>query len=87
MLERNPSPEPSQSSVRPPQLITVGVIAKCLGTNPERVRRIISTRPHIHPIAYVNHTRLFTNETIALVRHEINAIDAKRRDRSNGGAS
>ena len=62
----------------PPSLITIGVIAEALDVTPDRVQRILRTRPHIKPAAYAGHTRLFASDAIAQVRHEINAIDAKR---------
>ncbi|MCH8242449.1 MAG: hypothetical protein IH897_07555 [Planctomycetes bacterium] len=67
---------------RPPTLVTVGVIAAELGTTVERVCRILRSRPHIRPRAYAGNIRLFDNGAIAQVRHELNAIDARR----TGGA-
>jgi len=61
-----------------PKLITVGVIADELGVRPERIRRILSSRKHISPTAYAGHVRLFTSDVIALIRHELNAIDARK---------
>jgi len=56
----------------------VGVIATETGTTVDRVCRIIRSRPHIKPRAYAGNVRLFDNNTIAQVRHELNAIDARR---------
>ncbi|MCH7808548.1 MAG: hypothetical protein IIB60_04935 [Planctomycetes bacterium] len=61
-----------------PTLVTVGVIAAELGIPVDRVYRILRARPHIRPRAYAGNTRLFDNAAIALVRHELNAIDARR---------
>lgn len=61
-----------------PRLITVGVIAEACGTTPERARHILRTRPHIRPVARAGFTRLYLPEIIALVRHELSAIDARR---------
>lgn len=61
-----------------PRLITTGVIAKAVGTTPERVARLLRSRPYIEPAAYAGHVRLFMPEVIAQVRHEVNAIDARR---------
>lgn len=62
----------------PPSLVTVGVIACELGVPVDRVCRVLRTRPHIKPRAYAGNVRLFDNVAIAQVRHEINAIDARR---------
>ncbi len=62
----------------PPKLVTVGVIAAELGVSVERVSRILRSRPHIRIRAYAGNVRLFDNATIAQVRHEINAVDARR---------
>ena len=69
---------------RPPKLVTVGVIAVELGVSVDRVRRILAARPHIKPRAYAGNTRLFDNTAIAQVRHELNAIDARRHGRDSG---
>ena len=61
-----------------PKLITVGVIAEALGTSVERVTRVLRSRQYIRPAAYAGHVRLFTSDAIAQVRHELNAIDARR---------
>ncbi len=63
---------------RPPTLVTVGVIAAELGLSIDRVCRILRTRSDIRPRAYAGNTRLFDNATIAEVRHELNAIEARR---------
>ena len=65
----------------PPRLVTVGVIAAELGVSVDRVCRIIRSRPHIEPAAYAANTRLFDNSAIAQIRHESNAIDARRASR------
>ena len=63
---------------RPPTLVTVGVIAEELSISVDRVCRILRSRPHIKPRAYAGNTRLFDDAAIAQVRHELNAIDARR---------
>jgi hypothetical protein len=63
--------------IKPPKLLTVGVIAAELSTPVERVCRILRSRPHIKPCAYAGNTRLFENATVAQIRHELNAIDAR----------
>jgi hypothetical protein len=62
----------------PPKLVTVGVIADELGEPVDRVSRVLRNRLHIKPAAYAGNVRLFSNEAIAQVRHELTAIDARR---------
>jgi hypothetical protein len=61
-----------------PKLITVGVIARELSEPLHRVVRVLATRPHIRPAARAGTLRLFDRRAVALVRHELNAIDARR---------
>lgn len=63
---------------QPPRLITSGVIAAELGVPLHRVLRILSTRRHIVPSAVAGTLRLYDQRAIAQVRHELNAIDARR---------
>jgi hypothetical protein len=61
-----------------PQLITPGVIAARLRQPLHRVLRVLATRPHIRPEARAGTLRLYSNATVAMVLHELNAIDARR---------
>lgn len=61
-----------------PRLITPGVIAEETGSAIHRVINILNTRPHIRPAARAGTLRLYPRDAIALVRHELNAQDAKR---------
>lgn len=61
-----------------PNLITPGVIAKRLGAPLHRVVHVLRTRSHIRPSARAGTLRLYSNEVLAAVRHELNAIDARR---------
>jgi hypothetical protein len=61
-----------------PRLITVGVIAAELRAPLHRVQRVLATRPHIRPAARAGTLRLYDRQAIAMVRHELNAIDARR---------
>jgi len=63
---------------KPPKLITVGVIAPELGIPVNRVCRILRARPHVQLRAYAGNTRLFDNAAIAQVRHELDALEARR---------
>lgn len=61
-----------------PQLITPGVIARELGVPLHRVLHILSTREHIPASARAGTLRLYEQCAIAMVRHELNCIDARR---------
>jgi len=60
-----------------PRLRTPGVIARELGETLQRVQYVLRTRPHIKPTALAGRLRLYDRRTVAMVRHELNAIDAK----------
>lgn len=62
-----------------PQLITPGVIATELGEPIHRVLNVLRTRRHIRPSAKAGTLRLYGREAIAMVRHELNSIDARSR--------
>ncbi len=62
----------------PPKLITVGVIVEELGQPLHRVLRILATRQHLRPSARVGTKVLYDRHAIAMVRHELSAIDARR---------
>jgi hypothetical protein len=64
-----------------PKLLTAGVIATAVNAPLHRVLRILATRPHIRPVARAGTLRLYEREAIALVRHELGAIDARRHAR------
>lgn len=68
------------------QLITSGFIAKKLGVSLARVTHILATRPHIVPLATGGAMRFYRYEALAMVRHELNAVDAKRSARTIGKA-
>lgn len=62
----------------PPKLITPGVIAKQLSEPLHRVLNVLATRPHIRPSARAGTLRLYDRKAVTMVRHELNAIDARR---------
>jgi hypothetical protein len=67
------------SGVRPtPRLITAGVIAAELRAPLHRVLHVLATREHIRPSARAGTLRLYDRGAVAKVRHELNAIDARR---------
>ena len=68
------------ANASPPCLDTPGRIASKLGVSTYRVQYVIATRS-ILPAAYAGRLRLFDREAVALIRHELNAIDARRADR------
>lgn len=64
-----------------PQFRTVGSIAREFGVPIHRITHILRTRSHIRPAAMAGNTRVFDNAAVARLRHEINAIDARRLSR------
>lgn len=66
------------SKVSEPRLLSPGVIARELKVPLHRVVNVLDTRPHIRPLARAGIIRLYDREAVAMVRHELNAIDARR---------
>lgn len=64
-----------------PSLLTPGRIAAGLGVPLPRVLYVLSTRPHITPSARAGTLRLFNQQAVAMIRHELNGIDARRNGR------
>jgi hypothetical protein len=54
------------------------VIARRLGVPLPRVLYVLQTRPHIRPVARAGIFRLYDRRAVTQVRHELNAIDARR---------
>lgn len=69
-------------SLPEPQLGTIGVIAKELGTEPHRVAYVIRTRG-IRPSARAGRLRLFNADAIARVDRELRSM-AERQGTSGG---
>ncbi len=67
-----------------PLLTTPGVLAANLGEPLHRVEYVLRTRKHIRPAARAGRLRLYARAALAQVRHELNAMDA-RRARGRGG--
>ena len=61
-----------------PSLRTPGVVAKELGVPLHRVLYALRSRPHIQPAARAGGLRLYSSQEVALLRHELNAMDARR---------
>ena len=61
-----------------PRLRTPGVIAQELGESLQRVQYVLRTRPHIKPAALAGRLRLYDRQAVAMVRHELTAIDARQ---------
>ena len=57
---------------------TPGVLAADLGVPLHRVLYILQTRDHIQPAARAGRLRLYDRGAVALIRHELNAIDARQ---------
>ena len=62
----------------PPKLITPGVIAQELGEPLHRVLHVLTTRKHIRVLARAGTLRLFDQRAVAMVRYELNLLDARR---------
>lgn len=61
-----------------PSLLTPGRMAVELDVALPRVVYVLSTRRHIVPSARAGTIRLYDHCALAAVRHELNAIDARR---------
>jgi hypothetical protein len=61
-----------------PLLRTPGVVAAELGVPLHRVLHVLASRQHIKPVARAGTLRLYDRQAVAMVRHELNAIDARR---------
>ena len=61
-----------------PRLRTPGVIATEVSAPLSRVLYVLTTRTHIQPTARAGNLRLYDRHAVALVRHELNAIDARK---------
>lgn len=61
-----------------PSLLTPGRLADELGVPLARVTYILRTRRHIQPRARAGTLRLYSYDVLPLLRHELNAIDARR---------
>jgi hypothetical protein len=70
-----------------PSLITPGVIARELNEPLHRILHVLASRPHIRPSARAGTLRLYDRKAVAMVRHELNAIDARRSARGANDAS
>ena len=66
------------------RLRTPGVLATDRAVPLHRVLYILQTRDHIKPSARAGQLRLYDREAIALIRHELNAIDARREGGTDG---
>ena len=67
-----------------PKLRTPGVLAADLDVPLHRVVYVLRTRGHISPSARAGRLRLYDRDAVALIRHELNAIDARREGDSDG---
>ena len=65
----------------PPKLITPGVIAAQVQAPMHRVLHVLATRSHIKPAARAGTLRLYDRASVATVRRELSAIDARRETR------
>ena len=57
---------------------TAGVIARELGATLTQVTYVLNTRHHIRPIGRAGKFRLYNEEAVRLILHELNTIAARR---------
>ena len=69
-----------------PSLLTPGRIADTLGVPLPRVLYVLATRRHILPAARAGTLRLYDSAAVAAVRHELNAIAARKAGQGVGDA-
>ncbi len=65
----------------PPRLLTTGQLATELRQPVHRILYVLSTRQHIQPSALSGVSRVYDSRAKAQIRHELNAIDARRASR------
>ena len=63
------------------RMLTPGIIAREVGQPLARVLYVLRTRSHIRATARAGTLRLYDRQAVAQVRHECNAIDARRSSR------
>lgn len=61
-----------------PKLKTLGVLTQDLRVAQHRLAYVLRTRPHIRPTATAGRFRLYDREAVAMIRYELNAMDARR---------
>jgi hypothetical protein len=74
----SPTTSTSTAPAAPVRLITTGVIASQLREPLHRVQHVLRTRRHIRPSALAGTLRLYDHQAVAMVRHELTAMDARR---------
>ncbi len=72
------------TDTRVARLRTPGVLAADLDVPLHRVLYVLHTRAHIRPSARAGRLRLYDREAVAMIRHELNAIDARREGGTDG---
>lgn len=70
-----------------PSLLTPGRLAAEVNAPLTRVLYLLRTRPHIQPAARAGTLRLYHKAAVAQLRHELNAIDARRNERPAAGGA
>lgn len=60
------------------RLNTIGRLAEKLRQPVHRIEYLIRTRPHIQHVARAGNARLYDEHVVRLLRHELNAIDARK---------
>jgi hypothetical protein len=60
-----------------PELNTPGKVAQQLGVPVHRVQYVLRSRPHLRPAATAGRLRLFDDETIELIKAELERIGSR----------
>ena len=61
-----------------PMLRTPGVIARELGEPLHRVLYVLRTRSYLAPAARAGRLRLYDRQAVAMIRHALNGMDARK---------
>ena len=61
-----------------PRLLTIGRIAAEEGEQVRRIQYVLSTRPHIKPVALAGNARLFDSAAVQQIRDALDDIDSRR---------
>jgi hypothetical protein len=64
-------------TTKPPELNTLGKVARCIQVPVYRVQDVQRRRLHLRPAAIAGRLRLFDDETIELIAKDLRTIDSK----------
>ncbi|MDB5344293.1 MAG: hypothetical protein JWP89_2670 [Schlesneria sp.] len=64
-----------------PHLLTIGRIAAEEGETVRRIQYVLTSRPHIKPIALAGNTRLYNSQSVEQIRAALAEINSRRVNR------